>query len=86
MAYTDNPQEDSTSDTGSTSESTTSQQAPIRVASDVEANAAEPETKISYRSLPNKSQLALLCIARMADPLAATSIQVCTSSSHQILN
>ena len=34
------------------------------------------DAKISYMSLPNKGQLALLCIARVADPLAATSIQV----------
>ncbi|KAG4432558.1 hypothetical protein IFR05_011946, partial [Cadophora sp. M221] len=31
--------------------------------------------KVSYRSLANKKQLAILCIARLADPLAASSIQ-----------
>ena len=46
-------------------------------ARDVEAaKPVEPEKKIGYMNLPNKGQLALLCIARMADPLAATSIQV----------
>ncbi|KAH8591069.1 major facilitator superfamily domain-containing protein, partial [Bisporella sp. PMI_857] len=33
------------------------------------------ETKASYMSLPNKKQLAILCIVRLADPLASTSIQ-----------
>jgi hypothetical protein len=32
--------------------------------------------KVSYWSLPHKGQLAILCLARMADPLAQTSIQV----------
>ena len=41
----------------------------------------DPETqqtakKVSYLSLPHKGQLAILCLARMADPLAQTSIQV----------
>ncbi|KAK5474398.1 hypothetical protein LTR43_006414 [Exophiala xenobiotica] len=40
----------------------------------------DPETqqtakKVSYLSLPHKGQLAILCLARMADPLAQTSIQ-----------
>lgn len=42
---------------------------------DVEAQTKAKE-KVSYASLPNKKQLALLCIARLADPLAASSIQV----------
>ena len=33
-------------------------------------------SRSTYMSLPNKGQLAVLCIARLADPLAATSIQV----------
>lgn len=44
-------------------------------------NATEPSPKkISYLSLPHKGQLAILCLARMADPLAQTSIQVCLST------
>ncbi|GAM86989.1 hypothetical protein ANO11243_050100 [Dothideomycetidae sp. 11243] len=31
--------------------------------------------KVSYLTLPHKSQLAILCLARLADPLAQTSIQ-----------
>ena len=42
---------------------------------DVESQASAND-KVSYRSLPNKKQLAILCIARLADPLAASSIQV----------
>jgi hypothetical protein len=34
------------------------------------------EKPVSYMSLPNKGQLAILCIARLADPLANTSISV----------
>lgn len=34
------------------------------------------ESKISYMSLPHKGQLALLCVARLIEPLATTSIQV----------
>lgn len=30
--------------------------------------------KVSYASLPKKKQLAILCLARLADPLASTSI------------
>lgn len=44
-----------------------------------EQNVAElprMDKKVSYSSLPHKGQLALLCLARMADPLAQTSIQV----------
>lgn len=37
-------------------------------------NSAAP--KASYASLYNKKQLAVLCLARLAEPLAATSIQV----------
>jgi hypothetical protein len=33
-------------------------------------------SKVSYWSLPNKNQLAFLCLARLTDPLAATSISV----------
>ncbi|KAJ7202174.1 major facilitator superfamily domain-containing protein [Mycena rebaudengoi] len=32
-------------------------------------------TKVSYMSLPHKGQLAILCMARLAEPLATTSIQ-----------
>ena len=39
-----------------------------------------PATKVSYLALPHKGQLAILCLARLADPLASTSIQVCGSS------
>ncbi|RDW79780.1 hypothetical protein BP6252_04418 [Coleophoma cylindrospora] len=53
------------------------QQEPLLINGDTEAQARvkTKETKVSYMSLPKKGQLALLCIARMADPLAATSIQ-----------
>lgn len=34
------------------------------------------DKKVSYASLPHKGQLAILCLARMTDPLAQTSIQV----------
>jgi len=51
------------------------QQEPLIVNSDVEAQ-AKAKDKVSYSSLPNKKQLAILCIARLADPLAASSIQV----------
>ncbi|CZR66360.1 related to E.coli tetracycline resistance protein TCR1 [Phialocephala subalpina] len=56
------------------SESIAHQQEPLIVNGDVEAQARAKE-KVSYASLPNKKQLALLCIARLADPLAASSIQ-----------
>lgn len=53
----------------------TRQREPLIVDGDVEAQAKAKE-KVSYMSLPNKKQLAILCIARLADPLAASSIQV----------
>ena len=34
------------------------------------------DSKASYASLYNKKQLAILCLARLAEPLVATSIQV----------
>jgi hypothetical protein len=54
------------------------QQEPLIVNGDPEAHARAKE-KVSYSSLPNKKQLAILCIARLADPLAASSIQVRTT-------
>lgn len=42
---------------------------------DAEARPTERK-KISYMSLNNKRQLAFLCLARIADPLAQTSVQV----------
>jgi hypothetical protein len=54
------------------------QQEPLIVNGDVEAQ-ARAKDKVSYSSLPNKKQLAILCIARLADPLAASSIQVRTT-------
>jgi hypothetical protein len=51
------------------------QQEPLIINGDVEAQ-ARAKDKVSYRSLPNKKQLAILCLARLVDPLAATSIQV----------
>jgi hypothetical protein len=51
------------------------QQEPLIRNSDVEAQ-AKAKDKVSYSSLSNKKQLAILCIARLADPLAASSIQV----------
>jgi len=51
------------------------QQEPLIVNGDVEAQ-ARAKDKVSYSNLPNKKQLAILCIARLADPLAASSIQV----------
>jgi hypothetical protein len=50
------------------------QQEPLIVNGDVEAQ-AKAKNKVSYSSLANKKQLAILCIA-LADPLAASSIQV----------
>jgi hypothetical protein len=77
MAPQDNHTDISDSDTESVSEFIATQQEPLPHGSrDIEANPVEPEKKIGYMNLPNKGQLALLCIARMADPLAATSIQV----------
>ncbi|KAF2798991.1 MFS general substrate transporter [Melanomma pulvis-pyrius CBS 109.77] len=35
----------------------------------------EPDQNASYRSLPKKGQLAIRCLARLADPLAISSIQ-----------
>ncbi|KAI9820715.1 MAG: hypothetical protein M1827_005085 [Pycnora praestabilis] len=46
----------------------------LNVNSDAPAKPKFPE-KVSYMSLPKKGQLALLCMARLADPLAASSIQ-----------
>lgn len=54
------------------------QQEPLIVNGDVEAQ-ARANDKVSYSNLPNKKQLAILCIARLADPLAASSIQVRTT-------
>lgn len=56
------------------------QQAPLIINGDVEAQARSTD-KVSYSSLPNKKQLAILCIARLADPLAASSIQVSGKAS-----
>ncbi|KUJ14606.1 MFS general substrate transporter [Mollisia scopiformis] len=56
------------------SDSIAHQQEPLIVNGDVEAQ-ARTKDKVSYRALPNKKQLAILCIARLADPLAASSIQ-----------
>jgi hypothetical protein len=56
-------------------ESIAHQQEPLIINSDAEAQFRAKE-KVSYMSLPNKKQLAILCIARLADPLAASSIQV----------
>ena len=57
------------------------QQEPLIVNGDVEAQAKAKE-KVSYSSLANKKQLAILCIARLADPLAASSIQVRTTPKY----
>ena len=80
MVYQDSPKDLSGSNSESVSEFITHQQEPLPASRDVEANVALPEKKVSYMSLPNKGQLAILCIARMADPLATTSIQVCLIS------
>lgn len=59
------------------SQSTAGQLEPLVInGGEVEAQSPALVTKVSYWSLPNKGQLALMCVARMADPLAATSIQV----------
>ncbi|KAH7370908.1 major facilitator superfamily transporter [Rhexocercosporidium sp. MPI-PUGE-AT-0058] len=50
------------------------QQEALVIDGDTEAQ-AKSKNKVSYRSLANKKQLAILCIARLADPLAASSIQ-----------
>ena len=56
-------------------EANAKQQEPLIVDSDVETQTKAKEN-VSYSSLRNKKQLAILCIARLADPLAASSIQV----------
>lgn len=76
MSPQDVPNELSDSDTENVSEFIAHQQEPLPVPPDVEANVLLAEKKVSYMSLQNKGQLAILCIARLADPLAATSIQV----------
>ena len=76
MPYRDSPKDVSDSDTESVTEFITHQQEPLPVTRDIEANVVGKEKKVSYMSLPNKGQLAILCIARLADPLAVTSIQV----------
>lgn len=59
------------------------QQEPLMINGDTEAQARnKSKNKVSYRSLANKKQLAILCIARLADPLAASSIQVNTHHHH----
>ena len=40
--------------------------------------------KPSYWNLPNKGQLAIMCLVRMADPLMNTSIQVL--SAHMLMH
>ena len=45
---------------------------------------AEREVKVSYSSLPHKDQLAILCLARMADPLAQSSIQVMNHQQSEV--
>lgn len=40
----------------------------------------QPDKKASYLNLPRKGQLAIQCLARIADPLAISSIQVCTEA------
>jgi hypothetical protein len=57
------------------------QQEPLIVNGDVEVQ-AKAKDKVSYSSLANKKQLAILCIARLADPLAASSIQVRPTRTH----
>ena len=52
------------------------QQDPSTGNGNLEAGPGLKEKRISYLSLPNKGQLAILCIARIADPLATSSIQV----------
>lgn len=51
------------------------QQDPSTGNGNLKAGPGLKEKRISYLSLPNKGQLAILCIARMADPLATSSIQ-----------
>lgn len=75
MPYQDNPKDLPDSDTESISEFIAQQQEPQTPPRDVEANIVVPE-KVSYMSLQHKGQLAILCMARLTDPLAATSIQV----------
>ena len=43
---------------------------------DEEEESSSEMKHVSYANLPNKRQLALLCLARIADPLAQNSIQV----------
>lgn len=76
MAYEENPKDTPNSESENVSEFIDHQQEPLPVSRDIEANAPVQDKKVSYMSLPNKGQLAILCVARLADPLAATSIQV----------
>ncbi|OCL13443.1 MFS general substrate transporter [Glonium stellatum] len=55
--------------------SATARQGHLTGNGNLETGKNQTEKKISYLSLPNKGQLAVLCIARMADPLATSSIQ-----------
>lgn len=76
MAYQDNPKDAPSSESENVAEFIAHQQEPLPPSRDVEANTLVKDKRVSYMSLPNKGQLAILCVARLADPLAATSIQV----------
>ena len=76
MASQDNAKDSSNSDSESVPELIAHQSEPLPMSRDIEANVLVSDKKVSYMSLPNKGQLAILCVARLADPLAATSIQV----------
>ena len=80
MAHQDNLNNPSNSVSEPVSEFVAHQQEPLPEFRDVESHVVVPEKKVSYMSLPHKGQLAILCIARLADPLAATSIQVCIAN------
>jgi len=77
MGYTDNSKDTpgTPEETETASEFVAHQQEPPPEFRDVEATKPK-ETKVSYMSLPHKNQLAILCLARLADPLATSSIQV----------
>ncbi|KAG0647318.1 Major facilitator superfamily multidrug transporter mfsB [Hyphodiscus hymeniophilus] len=77
MVYNRNPKDQSNSGPSNASGFIAPQHEPLQASRDVEASIVVSDKKVSYMNLPNKGQLTLLCIARMVDPLAATSIQVC---------
>ena len=71
------PAEDQPALNGEDASNTAPKQPPVGNDQPTDAEARPLERKkVSYMSLNHKRQLAFLCLARIADPLAQTSIQV----------